>query len=88
MVNLHWGWHKVKPYRDELEQFKKSGKICYGYANTYSQKSYLNCSNTIYLNPVGDLDFKRFIPLKLCFKVYRKIRDKMEVIRHGKYKGL
>jgi protease-4 len=56
-----------KALRDALEQFKKSGKICYGYANTYSQKNIPKLCNAIYLNPVGDLDFKG-LSLKLCFK--------------------
>ncbi|MBA4275466.1 signal peptide peptidase SppA [Flavobacterium sp.] len=79
-----------KALRDALEDFKKSGKFVMAYANSYSQKEYYlnSVANTIYLNPVGDLDFKGLAAEIMFFKDFQdKTGVKMEVIRHGKYKS-
>ncbi len=79
-----------KALRDALEGFKKSGKFVMAYANSYSQKEYYlnSVANTIYLNPVGDLDFKGLAAEIMFFKDFQdKTGVKMEVIRHGKYKS-
>jgi protease-4 len=79
-----------KSLRDALESFKKSGKFIMAYANTYSQKEYYlnSVANTIYLNPVGDMDFKGLSTEVMFFKdLQEKTGVKMEVIRHGKYKS-
>jgi protease-4 len=84
------GMAQSKALRDELERFKKSGKFIMAYANTYSQKEYYlnSVANTIYLNPVGDLDFKGLSSEIMFFKdLQEKSGIKMEVIRHGKYKS-
>jgi protease-4 len=84
------GMAQSKAIRDALEDFKKSGKFVMAYANSYSQKEYYlnSVANTIYLNPVGDLDFKGLSSDLLFFKDFQdKTGVKMEVIRHGKYKS-
>ena len=50
----------MKSVRDKLEEFKKTGKFVYAYANYYTQgEYYLNSvANKVYLNPVGVVDFK------------------------------
>jgi protease-4 len=88
--NSSLGMAQSKAVRDALEDFKKSGKFLMAYANTYSQKEYYlnSVANTIYLNPVGDLDFKGLSSDLLFFKDFQdKTGIKMEVIRHGKYKS-
>ena len=88
--NSSLGMAQSKAFRDALEDFKKSGKFVMAYANTYSQKEYYlsSVANTIYLNPVGDLDFKGLSSDLLFFKDFQdKTGVKMEVIRHGKYKS-
>ena len=88
--NSSLGMAQSKSVRDALEDFKKSGKFVMTYANTYSQKEYYlnSVANTIYLNPVGDLDFKGLSSDLLFFKDFQdKTGIKMEVIRHGKYKS-
>jgi len=60
------------------------------YANSYSQKEYYlnSVANTVYINPVGDLDFKGLSAEMMFFKDFQdKTGVKMEVIRHGKYKS-
>ena len=84
------GMAQRKALRDALEDFKKSGKFVMAYANSYSQKEYYlnSVANTIYINPVGDFDFKGMSAELMFFKdLQEKSGVKMEVIRHGKYKS-
>jgi protease-4 len=88
--NSELGIAQSKALRDALESFKKSGKFVMAYANTYSQKEYYlnSVANKIYINPVGDLDFKGLSAEMMFFKDFQdKTGVKMEVIRHGKYKS-
>ncbi|SHG76512.1 protease-4 [Flavobacterium micromati] len=84
------GMAQSKALRDALEDFKKSGKFIMAYANSYSQKEYYlnSVANTIYINPVGDMDFKGLSAEIMFFKDFQeKSGLKLEVIRHGKYKS-
>ncbi len=84
------GMAQTKALRDELEDFKKSGKFIYSYADVYSQKSYYlnSIANAIYLNPIGELEFKGLSTEIMFFKDFQeKSGLKMEIIRHGKYKS-
>jgi len=88
--NSMLGLAQTKALRDELEDFKTSGKFIMSYADMYSQKDYYlnSVSNTIYINPIGDLDFKGLSSEIMFFKDFQeKSGLKMEVIRHGKYKS-
>jgi protease IV len=84
------GLAQSKAIRRKLEEFKKSGKFVVAYANAFSQKEYYlnSVADTLYLNPVGELDFKGLSSEVLFFKDFEdKSGIKMEVIRHGKYKS-
>lgn len=84
------GLAQYKDLRNALENFKKSGKFVWAYANTYSQKEYYlnSVADKIYLNPAGDLDFKGLSSEVMFFKDFQeKSGIHMEVIRHGKYKS-
>lgn len=84
------GIAQTKALRDQLEDFKKSGKFIYSYSNTYSQKEYYlnSVANCIYINPIGELDFKGLSAEIMFYKDFEeKSGLKMEVIRHGKYKS-
>ena len=84
------GLAQSKSVRDKLEEFKKSGKFVYAYANYFTQgEYYLNSvANQIYLNPVGEVDFKGLSSEILYMKeLQEKSGVKFEVIRHGKYKS-
>lgn len=88
--NSSLGMAQSKAVRDALEDFKKSGKFVLAYSNSYSQRGYYlnSVANTVYLNPVGDFDFKGLSSDLLFFKDFQdKTGVKMEVIRHGKYKS-
>lgn len=92
ILNNHFtpGMAQSKALRGALEDFKKSGKFVVAYADYYTQKEYYmnSVADTIYLNPVGAMDFKGFSSEIMFFKdLQEKSGVKMEVIRHGKYKS-
>ena len=68
------GMAQSKALRDALESFKKSGKFVMAYANSYSQKEYYlnSVANPIYLNPVGDMDFKGLSSEIMFFKDFQE----------------
>ncbi|AMA50161.1 MULTISPECIES: signal peptide peptidase SppA [Flavobacterium] len=87
---LHLGTAQTKALRDEIENFRKSGKFVLAYGNSYSQKEYYlnSVASTVYLNPVGELEFKGLSSEVMYFKDFQdKTGMKMEIIRHGKYKS-
>jgi len=84
------GLAQSKALRDKLNDFKKSGKFIVSYADAFSQKEYYinSVADTIYLNPVGEMDFKGLSTEVMFFKdIQEKSGVKLEVIRHGKYKS-
>ena len=84
------GLAQTQAIRKALEDFKKSGKFIYTYGDFYMQKDYYLASvaDSIFLNPVGALDFRGLSSEVLFFKDFQeKTGVKMEVIRHGKYKS-
>ena len=89
-VFLRAGIAQVQEIRDKLYEFKESGKFITAYADLYDQKNYYlsSVADSIYLNPVGFLDFKGLSGEILFFKDFQdKYGVKMEVVRHGKYKS-
>ncbi len=84
------GMAQTKALRDALEDFKTSGKFVYAYANYFTQKEYYlnSVANQVYLNPVGEMEFKGLSSELMFFKdLQEKSGIKVEVIRHGKYKS-
>ncbi len=84
------GIAQTKALRDALEDFKKSGKFLYSYADVYTQKDYYlnSVANVLYANPIGEIEFKGLSTEVMFFKNFEdKTGLKMEVIRHGKYKS-
>ena len=84
------GLAQIKALHDALEDFKLSKKFVYSYADVYSQKNYYlnSVATAIYLNPIGELDFKGLGAEIMFYKDFQeKSGLKAEVIRHGKYKS-
>ncbi|MCH2192930.1 signal peptide peptidase SppA [Kordia sp.] len=84
------GMAQTKALRDALISFKESGKFIVSYGDYYSQKDYYlnSVADTMYLNPVGFLDFKGLSMERMYYKDFQeKYGVKMEVVRHGKYKS-
>lgn len=87
---LATGAATTKSIRDAILTFKKSGKFVYAYGDMYIQKDYYLASvaDSVYLNPIGNLDFRGLSSEVLFFKELQENTGvKMEVIRHGKYKS-
>lgn len=84
------GISTTQAIRKALSDFKESGKFIYAFGDYYLQKDYYLASvaDSIFLNPVGAMDFKGLSAEVLYFKDFQdKTGVKMEVIRHGKYKS-
>ena len=84
------GMAQTQAIRRALGDFKESGKFIYAYGDFYTQKDYYLASiaDSVFINPVGGLDFKGLSSEVLFFKdLQEKTGVKMEVIRHGKYKS-
>jgi len=87
---INAGISQTKALRGALLKFKASGKFVVAYGDMYSQKDYYlsSVADTIYLNPVGIMEFKGLSTERLYFKDFQeKTGLKMEVIRLGKYKS-
>ncbi|MGG6230247.1 signal peptide peptidase SppA [Tenacibaculum sp. SDUM215027] len=84
------GIAQTQAIRNKIEEFKESGKFVYAYNDIYTQKNYYlsSVADSLFLNPVGAIDFKGLSTEILYFKDFEdKYGLKMEVIRHGKYKS-
>ena len=84
------GLAQTQTLRKALLDFKSKGKFVYAYGDFYTQKDYYLASvaDSVFLNPVGVLDFKGLSSEVLFFKdLQEKTGIKLEVIRHGKYKS-
>ena len=84
------GMSQTKALRDALLKFKESGKFIVSYGDVYSQKDYYlnSVADTLYINPVGVMEFKGLSTERLYYKDFQeKSGIKMEVIRLGKYKS-
>jgi protease IV len=84
------GLAQSKALRDQLEDFRKSGKFVVAYSDFITQSDYYlnSVADSLYLNPVGELEFKGLSSEILYLKdLQEKTGIKMEVLRHGKYKS-
>ncbi|WP_299523344.1 signal peptide peptidase SppA [uncultured Lutibacter sp.] len=89
-LGVNAGIAQTQAIRNKLLEFKESGKFIKAYADIYDQKSYYfsSVADSIFLNPVGAIDFKGLSSEILFYKdLEDKSGVKMEVIRHGKYKS-
>jgi len=87
---VNGGVAQTQAIRDKLLEFKESGKFIFAYSDFYDQKNYYlsSVADSIFLNPVGAIDFKGLVSEVLYFKDFEENTGvKMEVIRHGKYKS-
>ena len=89
-LSINAGIAQTQAIRDKLFEFKESGKFITAFADSYDQKNYYlsSVADSIYVNPVGGIDFKGLSSEILYFKDFQdKYGIKLEVIRHGKYKS-
>ena len=76
--------------RDQLADFKKSGKWIVSYGDMYTQFTYYICSvaDKVYLNPQGMINWYGLAANPMFFKdVLAKFGVKMQLSKVGKYKS-
>lgn len=84
------GMATLEEIRNELLEFKKSGKFIYAYGEVYSQKAYYlaTVADQICVNPEGAIDFKGLSGQVMFLKgLLAKLEINPQVIRHGKFKS-
>lgn len=88
MVN---GWGKAEEIRNALLRFKESGKFIISYTDyILSQEGYYisSVADKIYANPNAIMEFKGLASEVIFYKdALEKVGVKVQVVRHGKYKG-
>lgn len=84
------GWATTQQLRMALKDFKKSGKFIYAYGENISQGSYYVASvaDSIFLNPMGDMELKGFSAIMPFFKgTLEKLELQPEIFYAGKFKS-
>lgn len=84
------GTAQLKALRNQLNDFKDSGKFVTAYGNYFTQTQYYlnSVADSIFINPMGMLEFKGLSSEILYMKdLQEKSGIQLEVIRHGKYKS-
>ena len=84
------GLSQLQTIRKKIKEFKETGKFVTAYADVYSQSTYYlsSVADSVYVNPVGSVDFKGLATEVLFLKDFQdKTGVKFEVVRHGKYKS-
>jgi len=83
------GWAKLQEIRQEIAEFKKSGKPVYAYLQSPGSREYYLASvaDKIYLSPDDMMDVKGFLLEEMYFKnSLDKLGVQVEVDHIGKYK--
>lgn len=84
------GMATMREVRKALLEFRKTGKQIYAYSEVYSQGGYYlaSAANKVYLNPVGDLEFKGLNASIMFFKgALDKLGIEAQIIRVGDFKS-
>ncbi|MDB9964328.1 signal peptide peptidase SppA [Vicingaceae bacterium] len=80
----------IEEIRNELIDFKESGKFIVSYSENFGQGEYYlsSVADEIYLNPAGEMTFKGLSAQVMFFKdMLGRLDIDMQVIRHGKFKS-
>ncbi len=84
------GWATLEQLHDAIAGFRKSGKFVYAYGEQISQGAYYvgTAADSIYLNPVGDMELKGFATVLAFFKgTLEKLDLQPEIFYAGKFKS-
>jgi len=84
------GLAAAKELREELQDFKQSGKFLIAHADNYGELNYYIASvaDHIYMSPVGMLEWHGFGAIKLYYpRLMTKLGIKMNVLKVGTYKS-
>ncbi len=84
------GWATLEEIRNQLLDFKKSGKFIVTYGESFTEKGYYigSVSDKIYLNPAGGMEWNGISAEYQFFKgTFDKLGIKPEVFRVGEFKS-
>jgi len=86
LKTVSMGYATAGTLRQALADFKSGGKFVIAYSDYYQQSSYYLASvaDKIYLNPIGDMDFRGFAMIQPFFKT---MLDKIGVSAQVTYAG-
>lgn len=84
------GWATLQQLREAIIDFKTSGKFVYAYGEVIPQSTYYvaTAADSIFLNPVGDIELKGFATVLAFFKgTLDKLELEPEIFYAGKFKS-
>lgn len=84
------GWATLQQLRNAIIDFKTSGKFVYAYGEVIPQSTYYvaTAADSIFLNPVGDIELKGFATVLAFFKgTLDKLELEPEIFYAGKFKS-
>ncbi|MDG2454585.1 MAG: signal peptide peptidase SppA [Bacteroidia bacterium] len=84
------GYAKLSEVRNKLEDFKKSGKFIYAYADYYYYPTYYLASvaDSVFVNPEGEMSFTGMVAQVTFFAgALEKLGVEVQAVRAGKFKG-
>lgn len=87
--DLDTGWGKLQEFREEISDFKKSGKPVFAFLHSPGSKEYYlaTAADKIFLSPDDSLDVKGFLLEELYFKsTLDKLGIQIQVDHIGRYK--
>jgi protease-4 len=90
LTTFQSGYAKLTEIRNKLEDFKKSGKFIYAYADYYYFPTYYVASvaDSVFVNPEGEMAFNGMVAQVTFFAgALEKLGVDMQVVRAGKFKG-
>ncbi|MBL7717491.1 MAG: signal peptide peptidase SppA [Flavipsychrobacter sp.] len=84
------GWATMQQLREAIVDFKRSKKFVYAYGEVISQGAYYigSAADSVYLNPVGDIELKGMATVIPFFKgTLDKLEIQPEIFYAGKFKS-
>jgi protease-4 len=84
------GWATLQTMRNAIIDFKSSKKFVYAYGEEITQGAYYvaSAADSVYLNPVGDIELKGFAMVLPFFKgTLDKLEVQPEIFYAGKFKS-
>jgi protease IV len=84
------GQATIQELREELKDFKSSGKFIVSYSEIYSEQGYYlsSAADEVYLNPIGGLEFNGFAAEIFFLKgMFEKLEIEPEIFRVGEFKS-
>ena len=84
------GWATMQQMRSAIVDFRRSGKFVYAYGENITQGAYYmaTAADSIFLNPMGDMELKGFATILAFFKgTLDKLELEPEIFYAGKFKS-